>query len=332
VFQKTNAADFGRLFDQFLPDYSGGPFNGLANATRAVFQAQGEEVRDMVPGEPRSWLQEVGVGTKFESVNDIDYQTGGFAVAGGIEHQLGENQFYGFSGSFMSSEIRNANRALGSLLTGSALMSSVYWRAQEGPMVIDASFGGAYAWFESDRRIVDQNTLGVQNLIRTANADWTGALAGARLGVTYNWNAGPFYVKHDAVLDAVYVREGGYAENGGGAGVNLVVGERETYEVAAEAGILLGARFGRTFKWGPELRVAYRGQLDGGEGETIGHFVSAPNQGFILPGLIKDRQRIVVRAALRGSGAYSNFAFEASGDIGEIYQAYMARFVVRFLF
>ncbi len=332
VFAKRNAGEFGDLFDQFLPDYSGGPFNALANGVRAVYQAQAEEAKNMTPGEPRSWLQEVGVGTKFESVNDIEYQTGGFGVAAGFEKPLANNTVYGFSGSFVSSEIRNANRFLGSLLTGSVLMSGVYWRGQEGGMIIDASASGGYAWYDSDRRIVDQNALGVQNLVRQASAEWSGALLGGRAGVTYEWTAGNLYIKHDAVLDAVYLREGGYVETGGGAGVNLGVSRRETYEIAAEAGILLGAQFGRSFRWGPELRVAYRSALEGGEGDTTGWFISAPNQPFILPGLMRSRHRVVVRAALRGAGAYSNFAFEASGDLSDNYKAYMARFVVRFLF
>ena len=68
------------------------------------------------------------------------------------------------------------------------------------------------------------------------------------------------------------------------------------------------------------------------EGETEGYFLSAPGNVFVLPALGKDDGRVVVRAALRGSGAYSNFAIEASGELGEVYTAYMARVLVRFLF
>lgn len=333
VFSKTNAADFNKLYDQFLPDYSGGPFNSLATAARSVLQVQGEEPKDMVAGEPRSWLQEVGVGVKHESVNDIEYQSGGFGLAGGVEHPWGENSAVGFSAAFISSEIRNAQRAVGSSLTASALMSSIYWRSQKQGLVLDASLSGGYAWFGSDRRIVDADpTTGAQNLVRQPTADWKGGLAAARFGVTYNWENGPFYARPDAVLDAVYLREAGYNETGGGAGANLHIDSRSNYEAALEAGILVGARFGRTFRWGPELRVAYRGILNGGEGDTTGNFISVPGTSFALPGLSKDKGRVVVRAALRGSGAYANFALEASGDIGEVYQAYMARVLVRFLF
>lgn len=333
VLSKTNRADFNRLFDQFLPDYSGGAFNSLANSARAVYQAQGEKVSGMLPGEPRSWLQEVGVGTKFESISDIDYQTAGFGVAGGVEKPYGDgDSAYGISASYITSEIRNANRALGSVMTGAALMGSAYWRGEALGLDLDASASVGYAWFDSERRVVDQLSNGTQNFIRQANSDWGGVIAGGRLGAAYDWEAGAFYVRYDGVVDAVYLGEGSYRETGGGDAVNLNIASRDTYELAAEAGILIGAEFGRGYRWGPEIRVAYRSELGSGGGETAGYFVSTPGQTFVLPGMLKDRNRVVVRAALRGRGVYSNFAFEASGDIGEIYQAYMARFAVRFLF
>ena len=333
VLAKTTNADFNRLYDQFLPDYSGGPFNSLATGARAVLQAQAEQPVGMAPGETRSWLQEVGVGLKHESVNDVEYQTGGFGIAGGIEKPIGETGAYGFSAAFLTNEIRNAQRPVGSMLTASAIVSSVYWRGQRYGLAFDASASGGYAWFKSDRRIVDSDpATGAQNLIRSPEADWSGGMAAARFGVAYDWERGSFYVRPDAVLDAVYLSEGGYSETGGGAGVDLHIAKRDAYEAGAEIGVLVGARFGRTFRWGPELRVAYRAMLGGGEGDTEGYFLSAPGNVFVLPGLAKDDGRLVVRAALRGSGAYSNFAIEASGDVGEVYTAYMARVLVRFLF
>lgn len=333
VLGKTTNADFNRLYDQFLPDYSGGPFNSLATGARAVMQAQAEQPVGMAPGQTRSWLQEVGVGIKHESVNDVEYQTGGFGVAGGIEKPIGETGAYGFSAAFLTNEIRNAQRPAGSMLSASAIVSSVYWRGQRYGLAFDASASGGYAWFKSDRRIIDADpATGAQNLIRSPQADWSGGMAAARFGVAYDWERGSFYVRPDAVLDAVYLSEGGYTETGGGAGVDLHIAKRDAYEAAAEIGVLVGARFGRTFRWGPELRVAYRAMLGGGEGDTEGYFLSAPGNVFVLPGLAKDDGRLVVRAALRGSGAYSNFAIEASGDVGEVYTAYMARVLVRFLF
>ena len=53
---------------------------------------------------------------------------------------------------------------------------------------------------------------------------------------------------------------------------------------------------------------------------------------FTLGGLDREKGLLIVRAALRGQGAYSNLAFEAGGEIGSNYEAYTARFVVRFVF
>lgn len=332
-FGKDTVADFGQLYQQFLPDYSGGPFRALSTTTRAAMAAQAEQGAGLIPNEPRSWLQEVGATVKQETVNDVPYETGGFGIVGGVERPFrGEGSFIGVSGSYQSSEIRNGNRAVGSYLSASTLAGSIYWRRAQGNLVLDSSLTGGFAWFDSVRRIADVGPGGAQLLIRQAEADWNGLLAGARVGAAYNWESGRFYARPEVILDAIYLSERGYTETGGGGSVDLAVGSRSNYEAAAEAGVLVGAKFGRTFRWGPELRVGYRAVLASGDGETSGAFVSAPGTPFAIPGLGEQDGLLIVRAALRGHGAYSNFAIEAGGDIGEDYHAYTMRLLVRFLF
>ena len=140
------------------------------------------------------------------------------------------------------------------------------------------------------------------------------------------------YLRPDIFVDYVYLREGGYTETGGGGAIDLEVDGRSSYQAAAELGVAWGARFGRTFRWGPELRVAYRTIIAGGLGDTTARFVSVSGQPFTLSSIEQEKGVMVVMAGIKGSGAYSNFSLEAGGEIGDLYRAYMARLVVRFLF
>ncbi len=329
---KTTDADFRKLYQQFLPDYSGGPFKTLTDTVREGLAAQAHTPVGLQPGEPRSWLQEVGLTVKQETVDDVPYQTGGFGLIGGYERPTRGGGYVGLSGSYMSSEIRNSIRVLGSHLAASAVTGGAYWRQPMNDVMIDAELGGGFAWFDSTRRIVDSNAAGQQLLVRQADGSWNGVLGAARVGAAYSLDLGPVYVRPRANINAVYLREGSYTERGGGPAVNLSVESRSNYEAAAEIGVTIGSEFGRTYHWAPELMIGYRSILASGDGSTSASFASVAGSDFTLTGLQREKGLLILRAALRGRGAYSNLAFEAGGEIGEDYSAYSATFSVRFAF
>jgi len=332
ILAKTTDAGFKKLYEQFLPDYSGGPFQTLSSTVREGMQAQAETPAGLQPGQPRSWLQEIGLTVKQETVDEVPYQTGGFGIIGGFERPTRNGGYLGFSGSYMSSEIRNKIRFLGSHLSANAVTGGVYWRQPVDNLVLDADLTGGVAWFDGIRRIVDANNAGQQLLVRQAEANWTGYLAAARVGGVYTLNLGPVFVRPSANINAVFLSEGGYTEKGGGPAVNLTVDSRTNYEASAEVGLTIGGSFGRGYKWGPEFQVGYRSILASGDGDTNAAFASVAGAGFTLPGLAHEKGLLILRAALRGHGVYSSLAFEAGGEIGQDYEAYMARVIVRFVF
>lgn len=331
ILSKTTSGGFDTLYRQFLPDYSGGPFRVISETTRQGLSAQAETPTSLNPGEPRSWLQEVGVTVKQESVADVPYETGGFGLIGGIERPM-YNGYVGLSFGYQSSEIRNDNRSIGSVLAASAVTGGLYYRQTRGALVLDSDVSLGYAWINSARRIIDEGSDGTRYLTREADARWGGLLAAARVGATYNYESGHFYVRPSAVLDGVYLSEGGYTETGAGDSVNLTVKSRTTYETAAEVNLVVGARFGRAFKWGPEFTIGYRSVLASQVGQTSAAFAATPGTDFVLTGIGRSDGLLIVRAALRGQGTYSALAFEAGGEIGDTYEAYMARVLLRFLF
>lgn len=330
---KTNQAGFNELYNQLLPDYSGGVFHSVATGARAVMRAGVEEPEGMVNNQRRSWLQEVGFGTRHEGNGaDIAYDSAGFGLAGGVERATGGSGTLGASAAYISADIDDDNRRGDSRLTASALMASVYWRtAVNDRLMLNADLTAGYAWFDSDRNIIDTDDTGAQVLQRQAGGKWSGALAGVRVGAAYNVPMGRFYLRPDVVLDYVYLYEGSYDEKGGGDAIDLAVDSRSSSEAAAEAGLTVGARFGRGFRWGPELRVAYRTNLSERLADTGARLLSGGNP-FLLQALDVDQSRLLIRAAIRGGSRYANLAFEATGDIGDIYQAYEGRLIVRFIF
>ena len=329
---KITNEEFNDLYEQFLPDYSGGPFRTLSGTIREGMQAQAELPIGNQSNEPRSWLQEIGLTVKQETVNEVPYQTGGFGVIAGYERPDGNDGFIGFSGSYMSSEIRNQMRFLGSHLAASAVTGGVYARRPYGGLMLDADLTGGLAWFDSTRRIVDQNAANQQVLIRQAEGHWTGLIGAARIGALYDMKVGSWYLRPAGSIDGIYLREGSYTERGGGPSVNLAVDTRTSYEATAQLGVKFGTSFGRGYRWGPEFELGYRSVLAGEAGETTAAFASTSGSEFILAGVQRAKRLLVIRAALRGQGAYSNFTFETGGEIGENYEAYMARLAIRFVF
>lgn len=331
---KTNQASFTEFYNQLLPDYSGGAFHSLATATRAVMKAQGDEPAGMQTDQRRSWLQEVGFTTRNQgnAAGDIAYDSAGFGLAGGIESARRNGVVHGWSMAFASSDIDDDNRRGFSKLTASALLGSAYWRAEPiSKLLLNASVTGGFAWFDSDRQVLDEDSTGARILQRQAGGKWTGALGAARLSATYNIDLGRFYIRPDASLDYVYLAEGGYKEHGGGVAVDLAVNSRTSYEAAAEAGVTFGGHFGRVFKWDPELRIAYRSNLSEGLSDTTARFLAGGNP-FLMRALGVDQNRLVVRAAIRGGSRYASVALEGTGDLGDVYTAYEGRLVVRFIF
>jgi hypothetical protein len=333
LLSKTDEASFASFYNQLLPDYSGGVFHSLATASRAVMRAQGDEPAGMQTNQRRSWLQEVGFTTKNEgSGQDIHYDSAGFGLAGGIEDPLRGGAVRGLSIAFVSSDVDDQGRRGFSKLTASALIGSLYWRRQYSDhLLVNASLNGGYAWFDSDRHVIDEDSSGARILQRQAGGKWNGALGAARLAASYDMSLGRIYIRPDASLDYVYLYEDGYQEHGGGVSVDLAVNHRTSYEASAEAGVTVGATFGRAMRWTPELRVAYRTILSEGLSETSARFLAGGNP-FLMRALGVDQNRLVVRAAVRGGSRYANVALEATGDLGDVYTAYEGRLVVRFIF
>lgn len=327
LLSKTTAAGFQALYDQFLPDHSGGLFHTLAAASDAAGRGP-EADASMAAGDGvRAWTQEIAVMVKRDLDRASSYDAGGFGLAAGLEVPDTDFGTLGLQTSFLNVDVDEAGSVGSESLTGSVLSAGVYWRESLGDLTVGAGITGGYAWLKSDRVLTDTG------FTRTAKADWNGATVAAHAHLNWNLEGDTFYARPQVSFDYFLLKEGDRTETGGGDAMNLAIDERSSSQMAAFAGVSVGARFGLKgdFRWGPELTAGWRQVGGDGADATTARFVSG-GSAFTIAAPELSGGGAVVRLALRGQGEYLDFALEGGGEIRDDYEAYDARIVARMLF
>lgn len=325
---KTTQAGFQALYDQFLPDHSGGLFHTLAAASDAA--GRGPDADASLSDERgglRAWTQEIGVVIKRDVDRSTAYDAGGFGIAAGIEAPDTALGAIGLQTSFLNVDVDEAGAAGSESLSGTVLSAGVYWRESLGQLTVGAGITGGYASLKSERVLSDSG------FTRAASSDWNGATVAAHAHVNWHLEGDTFYARPQATLDYFLLKEGDRTETGGGDAVNLAIDERSSSQIAAFAGVSVGAKFGMKgdFRWGPELTAGWRQVSGDGADATTARFVSG-GSAFTIASPELSGGGAVVRLALRGQSDYVDFALEGGGEIRDDYEAYDARIVARMVF
>jgi len=331
VLSKTNKSDFVHLYDQFLPDFEGGPFDTLAVAQGQMAAAEADTPIKLQTDEVRGWVQEIGyLDYRQDNATTNGYRAGGFGVIGGLEQARGDGAV-GVSASFVTDGVVDDRQGPGANVSSTALEAGVYWRDQWGGLSMHASINGGYVYLSSDRLLFDQDSSGNVNLFDEAKSQWNGATASAEFGASYQIPIGKFYVRPEVIADYVYLYESAYTEHGGGAEMDLAVASRNSEEATAQGDLVFGADLGGVYHWRPELTVGWREVLSGGPGNTTAHFVSG-GPSFTLSPQFEEKGSLIARIGLRAGGNFADFSADAGGEFNNTYQVYNARAVARFLF
>ena len=183
--------------------------------------------------------------------------------------------------------------------------AGIYWRTSRGGFSANARVGGDYMKVSSKRVI---EVLGGDGLAvsRTANGEWSGYGFNARGMVAYEKRLGRYYLRPQASLDYVRLTEGSYTETGGGAGMDLSVQSRTSSRLAAFAGVALGATYGPSNSWGPEVLVGYKGVVSENLGVTTARFVSG-GDAFTLRSDDISGQGVAAHVSLKGENGSGGF-------------------------
>jgi hypothetical protein len=166
--------------------------------------------------------------------------------------------------------------------------------------------------------------------MRSAQAAWTGGVAQAHLGISYEQPlGGDFFIKPSVAGDYFVLYQGSRSEHNGGNAFDLNVASNTDKQGSVTGGVTAGMQFGdRDFTWRPEVMVGYK-QIFGGPDTTVAQF--AGGSAFSLSPASQDSGP-VAHVGVHGGNKYSDFAVEAGGEDRGDYRAFDGRVVARFQF
>jgi hypothetical protein len=264
---QTGREEFIGLYEQLLPEHSGGPLLSLASGVDAVTRALTGRNASAAPGETSAWVQEINFYADKDKTDTYGFRSEGFGVAGGVERGTGLGAV-GVSLAFTSSDLEDPESAAEEVLSANLLELGLYWRAQGQYWTTWARAAAGYASFNSKRRFIGGG-LNLSN-----EAEWNGFTLAAAGGASYERNFGRFSVRPEVYAEYFSLSEDGHVETGGGDGFDLELDDRKGHMFSATAAINFGMSMGANSWLRPELRVGWRQNISVDPGETIGRFRS----------------------------------------------------------
>jgi len=320
---QTTKAGFNGLYDQMLPDHSGGVLMSAAAVSSAVSGAVAQPMAIDGSSGTGVWAQEVAFNIRRDKQDAAGFKSRGFGFAAGLDLQ-GESAALGANVSFVTTDVKDRGAAAGENIAMNLFGAGLYWRLDGGPLQAAVRGGVGYAFFDGDRRLQGA-TLSLQ-----ADSKWNAWMVDAYAGASYEVQVGGFYARPEISASYLRLAEDGYKEKNGGAGFNLVVDKRTGDMLTGEALLALGWKFGDETYFAPEIKAGYRAKLAGGPSRTTAHFEGGAD--FTLDPEDVFKGGAIVRAGFRGGAARVLYAVNAGGTKDGDYEEYDVRATVRFQF
>ncbi|ARS28095.1 autotransporter outer membrane beta-barrel domain-containing protein [Sphingomonas sp. KC8] len=272
---------FRRQVQQMLPDHAGGTFEAVTSGSRATARMLAD------PRAPFSdqgrwgfWLQQVAWGTSKSLGSTAAYDITGWGLSGGAEAKTETIGNFGLSLAYLYG--KDADGGTDNEVQSNQFELAGYWRADFGALHTFARASGARITFKGQRHFDGQ--IGNENVTRNTRGKWNGTLVSAAGGASYEARVGRISLRPAASVDYYRLKEKGYSENGGGAAFDLIVGNRTSDELAANATLAIGLNFGDNKGESGWFRTEVEGgrrQIIGGSlGQTTARF--AGGQAFTL--------------------------------------------------
>ncbi|CAN7344568.1 autotransporter domain-containing protein [Phenylobacterium sp. LjRoot225] len=309
VLAQTDRASFISVYNQLLPEHSGGVFRmvsaGVESFGRPLDERQGG-------GDGGGWLQEVNYAALADDKGDmLGYRSWGVGLVGGYELPATRAGVFGVSLGVLSTQMRPHETSASTQVSTNLVDAGGYWRASYGRFSANARLGLDYLNATS-RRAVDLISDDQTLFSETASGHWSGWGVTSRMRVAYEGSWRNLYLRPQVGLDYLKLREGGYQEGGSDA-LDLKVESRDTSELTSFAGITLGAIIGDDASfWSPELLIGYRNVLSRSGGSTTAAFSSGET--FTVGPVDYGDQGLVARFALKSESGPTAFSFEGGAE------------------
>jgi len=287
------------LYEQTLPDHSGGPLLSLASGVDAVTRALTGRNASAGVGETSAWVQEINFYADKDKTDTYGFRSEGFGVAGGVEAgtSLGA---VGVSVAFTSSDIKDPEAEAQEVLSASLVEMGLYWRAQGQYWTTWARAAAGYATFKADRALVGDG------LYLNNQSEWNGYTLAAAGGASYERTFGRLNVRPEVYGEFFSLHEGSRTESGGGDGFDLNVDARDGHILSGVAAVNIGYGFGSNGWIRPELRLGWRQNFSVDPGQTIARFASGGSSFTLDP------------TDIQGGGFIAGFHLAVGNELGKL--------------
>jgi hypothetical protein len=332
-------SSFLNVYNQLLPDYSGGVFQLAAAGSDAITRATSRSNDIENPAGTRgAWAEEFAFGVNRASLGATGYRGDGFGFVGGLETGGAGFGAFGVTGSFLTGTLSDPHAAGNGEQSVSEGEFGAYWQGQFGGFKGDARVAGGYARFSDQREIYETDSTGAITLDRQANGASSGWTATGHFGASYQWDLGKWFIRPAASGDYFRLYEGGFTEHGGASttqanadGFDLQLQNRTGYQATGAASLTVGRTIGTTFVWRPQLEVGYRDAFAGTAGDTTARFVQGGSNFTLTPVQITGGGP-TMRVGAKADTDFYELDFEAGAEERNNFYEADIRFNIRVLF
>ena len=312
---QTDRDGFIDLYEQLLPDHSGGPLLSLASGVDAVTRALTGRNASAAPGETSAWVQEINFYADKDRTDTYGFRSEGFGVAGGVERGT-DNGAFGLSVAFTSSDLEDPEAEAEEVLSASLLELGLYWRAQGQYWTTWARAAAGYATFDATRQFVGGG-LNLRN-----ESSWNGYTLAAAGGVSYERDFGRFTIRPEVYAEYFSLHEDARTEAGGGDSFDLDIDERDGHMFTAVAAMNVSMGLGERSWLRPELRLGWRQNISVDAGDTIARYVSG-GPDFVLDPLNIEGGGPIAGLRLNIGNELGMLSITADAEMIEDYIRYM---------
>ena len=297
MLNQTDRDGFFHIYQQLLPDHSGGPLLSLASGVDAVTRALTGRNAAAAPGETSAWVQEINFYADKDKTETYGFRSEGFGLAGGVERGTNMGAF-GLTAAFTSSDLEDPESAAEEVLSASLLELGLYWRAQGQYWTTWARAAGGYASFNATRKLVAEG-VNLKN-----ESSWHGFTLAAAGGASYERHFGRLNIRPEAYVEYFSLSEDARTEQGGGDGFDLDIDERDGHIFSGVAAVNIGYGFGKDGWIRPEVRLGWRQNFSVDAGTTIARLASGGDAFTLDP------------ASIEGGGPILGFRLNVGNDLG----------------
>ncbi len=297
MLNQTDRDGFFHIYQQLLPDHSGGPLLSLASGVDAVTRALTGRNAAAAPGETSAWVQEINFYADKDKTDTYGFRSEGFGLAGGVERGTNMGAF-GLTAAFTSSDLEDPESAAEEVLSASLLELGLYWRAQGQYWTTWARAAGGYASFNATRKLVAEG-VNLKN-----ESSWHGFTLAAAGGASYERHFGRLNIRPEAYVEYFSLSEDARTEQGGGDGFDLDIDERDGHIFSGVAAVNIGYGFGKDGWIRPEVRLGWRQNFSVDAGTTIARLASGGDAFTLDP------------ASIEGGGPILGFRLNVGNDLG----------------